>query len=238
VIGEMDKMKKIIILVLLVLFFYRDFLNPNVVSHNYFSDFRSYVGFMYDIYWAVKDGVPVWTDHAFTGVPLIGDLSAYHILYPPTIMFWFIQPEKILGLYTILHIILSAVFMYKLSKLIIKDENSALISAIIFIFGGKVVLTIAAGHLIVINGMPWIILSFYFTEKLLKKFSQKDFLLLWISMGLLFLSGHIQYFLYSLVAIPIYSVSRLAMGLKKSSDDEHDYPQWKSYEKYGGSKSS
>jgi len=70
-------------------------------------------------------------------------------------------------------------------------------------------MNIAAGQFLVITGLPWIIASFYFLEKILKNKSLEYPILLGISLALLFLSGHIQYFIYTIVALGIYFCTKI-----------------------------
>jgi len=214
----MKKMKDrhfILVLFLAIVIFLHNLLNPFEFPYNWFSDGPIYSGFKYNIYWAAKDGFPVWTKTVFSGMPMLENLGIYAVLYPLNTFFAFIQPEYIFGISLIIHFLLSALFMYLFMKEITNDKLISFLSTLILVLSGWFIMHIATGHIQVITGLPWIIALFYLLEKLLKNSSLKYQILLGVSLALLFLTGHIQYFIYSVTALVIYFLVKNFYTLKK-----------------------
>lgn len=185
------------------------------MPYNWFSDILMNVGFKYDIYWAAKDGFPLWTKTVFSGMPILENAGIYATLYPFNIFFTLFQPEYIIGPIIFVHFLLVALFMYFFVKELTNNKLTSFLSSLILVFSGWFILQAAAGHLQAITGLPWMVASFYFLEKIVKNKSLKYSILFGVSLALLFLAGHVQYFIYTIAALTIYFCVKILYEPKK-----------------------
>ncbi|ACL17474.1 YfhO family protein [Methanosphaerula palustris] len=152
-------------------------------------------------------GLPLWNPYVFSGTPFIGNpLSS--MFYPISWFFVCFNPDTLFGYLFLLDIFLIGAFTYIYGRTINLDKYSALISAVIFMFCGAITPRIFAGHLANLDAIVWFPLALIFIEQTFKRSRIVYSFLAGIALGLMFLTGNIQFALYGAFTALLYLVIR------------------------------
>lgn len=212
----------LVLVFLIFVFFWKILLSPNEMIYSDFSDILVNSGFKHDIAESfIKYGeIPLWNPYILSGTSIPGN-NLYQLFYPSTIFFLFFPIDRLFGFLFVSSFFLTAIFMYFFMRIIKLDKLSSLISAIIFIFSGFFVLNISAGHIQEISSMLWVPLIFLLFELSIKKNNLFYGLLMGVLLALQIFAGYIQYFIYTLLALFLFSLYRFFLlqkeiGFKKS----------------------
>lgn len=155
-------------------------------------------------YESIKNGVlPIFNFHQFLGYPWLSDGQTM-VFYPFGYMATFIS-KLIFGnyfatvdIFIILHLIAGALAFYVLLRFLGLNEKSSFFGAVAWILNSFTIYSSTGWIFISVHAVIFP-LMIYFSLKLFKQFSYKTFILLAISRTLLFLAGHPQYFIYSII---------------------------------------
>ncbi|MEX0895840.1 MAG: hypothetical protein WDZ94_02780 [Patescibacteria group bacterium] len=77
-------------------------------------------GKIFTAQWLLQGILPLWNPYIFSGLPWIGDINQ-SVLYPSTLLFMFFSPAVALNILIVVHYLLTAVGMFFLSKLFLKQ---------------------------------------------------------------------------------------------------------------------
>ncbi|MDD5491446.1 MAG: YfhO family protein [bacterium] len=146
--------------------------------------------------------LPLWVSQIFCGFPLfaVGQLGVF---YPLNFLVQsFLAPEYALSLLLIFHFLLAGLFTYIYTRQMGLEEVAALITSLVFVFGGFLVTNLMQVSLIFTAA--WLPLGFYCLERYIQE--RKRSFLVWLSLvvALQALAGNPQIVLWSIVIYAIY----------------------------------
>jgi hypothetical protein len=204
---------------LVIAFFWRALLTADVYMPIGGGDLAS---FFYPLYTFIHRHVqetgqlPLWNPYAFSGAPLAADVQS-GLWYPPNWVIWYLLPAPTFdanfvgGLHSayallewpvILHYAWAALGMY----LWLRDLRLARVAAVAgtaaFAFCGF--MAAHFGHMPMIFAAAWLPWHLLITRRLVVQQSWGYSLLLGVTLGLTFLAGHPQTFLYELLVVALY----------------------------------
>ncbi len=150
----------------------------------------------------------LWNPHVYCGEPFFGGCQSA-LLYPPNWFFMVLPLPFALNLSMALHVFLAGWFTLMWITARGSHPISALMGALMYMFGGAYFLHLGAGHLSNLCTMAWIPLVFLIIDRYRIELKTK-----WILMGMTVLaiqifSGHMQYVYYTWVISFIYVLFNL-----------------------------
>ncbi len=151
--------------------------------------------------------VPLWNSYVLCGFPFIVD-PIQGMFYPLNILF-LVLPISLAFAWTVgLHVWLGSYCSYRYVQRITDNVWAGMAAAIVFGFcgfqGGRIYL----GSIPQLCTMAWLPCLFCVTEWLVRKPKSGYAALLSLTVGLQFLSGHLQFSFYNLLAVGFYGVFR------------------------------
>src|SRR5258708_931548 len=210
----MKKYLPIILIFAFTFFFYLPILKSPDRLVNRGNDLSE---FFWPIFYFVRNSIfkfneiPFWNNLFFSGTPLLPDPQA-PIFYLPNIIFLFFKNiDTGFTISIFLHIFVSGIGMYLLSKLGFKFSiKTSLFCSFIYIASPKLSGFIESGHYGLITSWTWLPFAFLTTILLAKKQSFKKSILLSISLAALFYT-HVLIFI-----IAVFSISILYIYLTRN----------------------
>jgi hypothetical protein len=159
--------------------------------------------------------VPVWNPYIFGGLPFV---DAFHgdIFYPLSILKFFGNFYRALGMNLVIHIFLAGVFMYLAARQFRLSRASATLSAAAYAFSGFLTSLVAPGHDGKIFVTALFPLTILFLDRAFEKKPALNFSLLGLVIGAIILSPHAQLSYYSLWAIGFYGLFKLILLYRQS----------------------
>lgn len=108
------------------------------------------------------NGFPLWNPYAFCGSPFIGNLQAA-IFYPPQFLLPLLSPLLFFGWTLCLHTLLAGAGMYALVYFLTRNRVSSCTLGLAWMSGGFLATRIDAGHVTILNALPWapLVILFY-----------------------------------------------------------------------------
>jgi hypothetical protein len=188
-----------LLVLLVVVFFWKIFLNPGSMLYSNHSDiveqYSFWKYFIYDSY--LQHGeISLWNPISLGGQPFAGNLH-YEMWYPLFAVFLFSNPYVWFGYLFVLHILLGGIAAYFFMKKLKFSKESAFVSAIVYMFAGKFIAHVYAGSFSLAPTIIAIPLVFLLTEYLVEKKSLLYSALLGATFGVQFLAAHPQQFFYT-----------------------------------------
>lgn len=159
-------------------------------------------------YFKATGSVPVWNPYIFGGMPFV---DAFHgdTYYPLSVLKFFGNFYRALGLNLVIHIFLAGIFMFFTARQFHLSKMAATLSGVAYAFSGYLVSLVAPGH----DGKIFVTTLFPLTILFLDRaFERKPFLnftLLGLVIGVIILSPHPQLSYYALWAIALYGLFKL-----------------------------
>ncbi len=152
-----------------------------------------------------KGHLALWNPFIYCGAPFFAGFQSA-LLYPPNWLFLFLPLVFALNFSIVLHVFLAGFFTYLWLAANRLGFLASLFGSFVYMFGGAYFLHVYPGHLPNLCTMAWIPLVFLSVETLLEKPELKNVL---ISAGVFsfqLLSGHAQYFAYTLFLSGLYAL--------------------------------
>ena len=150
-----------------------------------------------------KGHLALWNPYIYCGAPYFAGFQSA-LLYPPNWLFLFLPLVFALNFSMALHVFLAGFFAYLWLSSNRLCFLASLFGAFIYMFGGAYFLHVTPGHLSNLCTMAWIPLVFLSVESLLEFPSFKNVLTGSGILSLQLLSGHTQYFAYTLFLGGLY----------------------------------
>lgn len=153
-----------------------------------------------------KEGiVPLWNPYSFSGTPLLANFQSA-VFFPLNFLFFFFPQLDAWSLLTLFQPLLAGIFTYLLLRNFSLSKISSLFGAVSFMFCGY--LTVwgtynTIGYAIVILPLVLLIIEKFLAQK---KIIYLPFLTLILAFS--FFSGHIQTWIYAVLAVGIYSLTK------------------------------
>jgi len=134
----------VLLLACLCLFFFWRIITPNLANRGSFpeGDFADqfYAFGAYEAQRLFSGQLPLWNPYTFSGHPFLADVQSA-IFYPLSLITLLLSLPQGFSLFTleleaIFHFFLGGLFTYLLAKRLLHDRRAALISSLVFTFGG------------------------------------------------------------------------------------------------------
>lgn len=156
--------------------------------------------------------LPMWSRSAFGGEPVLANLQ-HAVLYPGNLPFWFLRTSAALQVVVAAHLVWAGVGTAMLCRIGYRVSRPAgAIAGLVFAFGGY-----SLAHIVLMNQLqvlawtPWVLLALHVA---LRTRRWRWTVVLGIAIGLQFLAGHPEEWVYTLVLVGGYAV---AWGLRRPS---------------------
>jgi hypothetical protein len=119
--------------------------------------------------WKATRSVPLWTPANLSGMPLAANQVAMRF-YPLAWLFLFLPLNLVFNLLYVFHLFWGGLGVYSLLRIGYKlDYIPALVGALTFALGGKLLAHAAGGHVIVVAAMAWMPWALFGTHQLLRE---------------------------------------------------------------------
>lgn len=158
---------------------------------------------------------PLWVPELFCGYPLLGDYMA-GLYYPLNlVLFYFLPDYAAFNYFILIHYFLLTIFVFIYARLIGISPLGALVSSLIYTYGGHcIVRTGQTTHLVAMTSMPIVI------TLLELSFKRKKNLYLWLAgivSGLSIFNGHPKLIGFTMLFAAIYILARDRMDKQPES---------------------
>ncbi len=182
-------------------------------------------GFLYPTYhfaqeWLTRGVIPLWNPYIFSGTPFVGDIQTA-LFYPLNLLTYFLSNPltyRDLEYLSILHFYIAGAGMYALLRYAPIKSNgglpraASLAGAVAFAFSDLFITHF--GNLNLIATASWLPLIFLFFMRALAANIKSNLvfaLLTGITLAIAFFAGHIQPFLFIVLALVLYAAYSLAL---------------------------
>lgn len=146
----------------------------------------------------------LWNPHIQFGFPQLADQDVL-ALYPLNLLFLLpVRPSLALSLFAIAHYALAGVFGYLLARSLSIGRGGALVTALVFAFGGYLMAQLT--NLCVMTNSVWLPLIFLLFVKTLRGKSPLYALLCGAAIALQIVAGHPQVVFYTLLTLAAYGL--------------------------------
>ncbi len=198
-----------ILFILTCIFFYKLFLNFSESIYPAYDVWAQYFFWRKLLVKSVLETgtIPFWNNYQFSGTPFLANPETA-VFYPFTWLFFIFPAKSLFGFIFLLDIFLIGLFTYLYTNKILKDKNSAIFSAIIFMFSAPVILRVYAGHLWNLDTLVWFPLLLFLFEKYKSNHKFIYIVFSGLTFGMMILAGHIQYALYISFIFFLYIILR------------------------------
>jgi len=142
--------------------------------------------------------VPLWDPYSGAGLPFCANLPS-QVFYPPNFLFYLLPINLALKLFIVLHFFLAGGFTYLFARQLGLSRISALISAIVFTFGGSLVSMIDTN--LAFCTIIWLPLVLFCGQRMLQTFKLKWIFLTGLTLAIQFLAGFPEGFLLTSLLI-------------------------------------
>lgn len=165
----------------------------------------------------LKQGiVPFWNPFSFSGTPFLAHPSMA-VFYPLNFIFFIFPINQAFSLYLFIHVLMGAIFMYRLCRNF-SDSYSAMAGSIIFSLSGLMAARIYSGHVDIISTLIWIPAVFGSVTYALDYPTKKNLAIAIFLSVLQILAGYQAVVVFTLELIFIYQVIQIVLdNLKLSS---------------------
>ena len=204
----------LLILGLGCLFFWRVFLNPTEILFGKDTiDFTASTKHFISETFHVTGSLPFWNPISFGGKPFLGH-GQEALFYPPSVLFYFLPSDSVIGFFILFHCILAGIGLYLLMGVWGLPPFPSFVSALTLMFSLKLVSGIYAGHLSFIIQAAWVPFAFLFLELTIQRASVGFALLTGLILGMAYLGGHVQVLFYLSFLLLLYLFFQVSLLLR------------------------
>lgn len=166
--------------------------------------------------------IPLWKNVSLSGMPAIANPLAM-MYYPPDFLFLRFPIAVVFNFMFIAHVFISGLGLYLfLRSALGRSELACLVSATLYMFSGKLIAHVAAGHVSLVGAMAWLPLILLGVNRTVVKRSLIAAILT-SSMLALQAVTHTQMFLYTIYFVVLYGGFEL-WGQVKGGRKTVDWP--------------
>jgi hypothetical protein len=184
-----------------------------ILYASFFPFNQNYIGDWHDIqansmYFSLvsENYFTTWNNMWAGGFPIIASPNSdkYYLLSFPFYLFF--KEFSIVNYIILLHVLIAYFAFFKLASLVTKNYNLIMIFSIFFAFSGVIFGRFETGHHLLLYGIAWIPLLYYFFLKIVvfEDASIRNASLLSIVSVLIFFTGNIYYFVFAYLIILIF----------------------------------
>jgi hypothetical protein len=209
----------VLLLACLCLFFFWRIITPNLANRGSFpeGDFADqfYAFGVYEAQRLFSGQLPLWNPYTLSGHPFLADIQSA-IFYPLSLVTLLLSLPQGFSLFAleleaIFHFFLAGLFTYLLARRLLRDRRAALISSLVFTFGGYLT-SYPSQQLAILETAVWLPLILLLLDIGLERLkghpSGRGFLLpitfAGLGFGLALLAGHPQSAMYVFYVSAIY----------------------------------
>jgi hypothetical protein len=149
--------------------------------------------------------LPTWLDNQYGGEPFIANIQ-HAVLYPGNLPFWLLPTSAALEVVIALHIALAGIGMWAYCRFALRTGRwAAVMGALAFGFGA-----VTLDHINLMNQLQviaWMPLVMLFGHLALERGRLRFVLLTGVMVGLQFLAGHPEEWLYTQLALAFYGLA-------------------------------
>ena len=111
--------------------------------------------------------LPLWTPLILSGMPLASNQLAM-LFYPPNLLCLFLPVNAVLNALFVAHIFWAGAGLYLFMRRgLVASVAASFIAALTFMFGGKLLAHVAAGHASLVGALAWLPWALFCTHKAL-----------------------------------------------------------------------
>lgn len=187
------------------------FFGKTFISHDLNTFYYPIIFKMHEM--AHRGELWFWNPWLFSGFPFMANVS-YAFFYPLKLFAFIMTPRHFLVFDLVIHAFLSGIFMYAFIRVLKQSRAAALLSAVLFMFGGSAMFSNMGGTTPK-HAEIWLPLVLLFAEKRISTGKEVWSVLCALSLAVQFLSGHTMTsfftygcFVYFYVARSIYEAVR------------------------------
>jgi hypothetical protein len=184
-----------------------------ILYASFFPFNQNYIGDWHDIqansmYFSLvsENYFTTWNNMWAGGFPIIGSPNSdkYYLLSFPFYLFF--KEFSIVNYIILLHVLIAYFAFFKLASLVTKNYNLIMIFSIFFAFSGVIFGRFETGHHLLLYGIAWIPLLYYFFLKIVvfEDATIRNASLFSIVSVLIFFTGNIYYFVFAYLIILIF----------------------------------
>ncbi len=157
-------------------------------------------GKLFTAHWLKQGVLPLWNPTIFTGISWIGDVNQ-SIFYPSTLFFMWLNSAQALNLTLMLHLALTFIGMYLVTKKVIKNHYSALFASVIWTASTQI--TAVMNNISTLQSLSWLPLVVYTGLSINKSFKHR--FLFAVTVFFQFAGGYPSHVFYSILLAVIIS---------------------------------
>jgi hypothetical protein len=161
--------------------------------------------------WIRAGTVPLWNPYQICGHPLLAT-GIYGVSYPLNVFYLFLPTAVAMEVVIVLHLALSAVFMYALARSLEVAREWAVAAAVFFSWSGYIMME-ATWFPAAISTAAWLPLGLLAVEQLVRGRGPLWSIVVALAVSLAFLAGWPQSWVYSMYAYALYATIRLIGSL-------------------------
>jgi hypothetical protein len=162
----------------------------------------------------IKAGdLPLWNPYYLSGTPFLATEPVAGLFYPPSIVYYLVSPLQGFGISACLHLALAGLFMYLYLRSIDLERISSLFGAVSFQFCGYFLVNLM--WLSRVSTAVWTPFLFYCVEKYWRERKRVYALGLAFGVAMCTLAGTPPVVVFVMSALAIYTVFRLAFGVRE-----------------------
>lgn len=155
---------------------------------------------------SLKQGeIPFWNPHNFSGNPLMANFQSA-VFYPLNVIFLLLPLLPAWTIYIMLSPVFAAIFMFLYLQEIKLSKLARVFGGLTFAFSSYMVVWMEYGN--IGHTLLWLPLGLFFTEKIIKEESFRNYVYLILTLLMSVLAGYIQGYFYITAVIFVYFAAK------------------------------
>lgn len=158
--------------------------------------------------------IPLWNPYNFSGSPFLANYQSA-VFHPFNLLFFILPEVEAWSLLILIQPLLAGLFTYLFCRELKLSQAASFLSAVAFMFSGFMVTWMTYGTMV--HAMLWLPLVLYGLQKSFQKITRLPLILISLSLGASFFSGHFQVSLYVLMGVLAFLFYQLVVTRKKKT---------------------
>jgi hypothetical protein len=158
--------------------------------------------------WWRSGVLPLWNPYQYAGQPVLAS-AIYGVLYPPNVLYWFLEPALAIEVLAVGHLIIAGGSMYAFASTIGLGRPASVVAGASFMLSGQMMLHanwFSPAH----AAAAWLPLALLALELLFRRTELWVAPLLALAVAFPFLGGWPQTWMYTLYVVVVYGAGRFA----------------------------
>ena len=149
--------------------------------------------------------VPLWDPYTFSGMPFVGNMQS-PVDHPPNWLGLALAPWRFFNLYFVLHALGAGLGAFALARRMRLSHAASLLCAVAYEASGFYVAHLYGGHAGHMGNYPWLPLQMLAAWDMVRTRKARWAVALACFGAIQFISGHPQFFLYSITFVGVFTV--------------------------------